>query len=123
MPSNPFVLPQPLNLTPLAASGNSNAVSLPPRSINMAVTFHIKFTLGSLTNAQFIVQALNPDGTTWQDVIVGAGGLLGTALLVASANQAVIAVLAPGVKQLRVRYTSTGTVTSSAVVIDATVQQ
>jgi hypothetical protein len=122
MPSLPFVLPQPLNLTPLAASGNSAAISLPPRSANMAVTFNIKFTVGSLTNAQFIVQALNPDGTTWQDVVTGAGALVGTAVLTANANQA-LSVLLPGVKQVRMRYTSTGSTTSSAVVIDATVQQ
>lgn len=122
MPSFPFVMPQPLNLTPLAASGNSAAISLPPRSATMKATFHIKFTLGSLTNCQVIAQALNPDGATWQDIVVGAGGLLGTAVLVASNNLA-LQVEAPGVKQLRVRYTTTGTVTSSALVIDATVQQ
>lgn len=122
MPSNPFVYPQLLNLTPLAASGNTNPISLPPRSLAMNVTFHIKFTLGSLTNAQFFVQALNPDGTTWQDMVSDAGGLISTAVLTANQNQA-IPVYAPGVKQLRIRYVSSGTVTSSAVVIDTTTQQ
>lgn len=117
MPSLPFVLPQPLNLTPLAASGNSAAISLPPRSANMAVTFHGKLTIGSLTNAQVFLQALNPDGTTWADV-VGQN----TAVLTANANFALSALL-PGVKQVRCRYTSTGTVTSSALVLDASVQQ
>lgn len=125
MPSLPFVLPQPLNIptgTGLSASGNSTAISLPPKSANMAVTFHIKFTVGSLTNAQFIVQALNPDGATWEDVVGPNGSLLGTALITTSQNLAVSALL-PGVKQARVRYTSTGTATSSGVVVDATVQQ
>jgi len=119
MPSNPFVLPQPLNLTPLAASGNSNPISLPPRSINMAVTFHIKFTKGSLTNAAFTIQALNPDGSTWASLI---GAQYTTGTLSADTN-CVLTALLPGVKQVRIAYTSTGTVTSSAVVIDATVQQ
>lgn len=117
MPSFPFVMPQLLNLTPLAASGNSAAVSLPPRSANMAVTVHVKFTKGSLTNATFFLQALNPDGTTWGDVIGAA-----TAAVTADTNAAISAIL-PGVKQVRVRYVTTGTVTSSQAVIDATVQQ
>lgn len=119
MPSFPYVMPQLMNLTPLAASGNSNPVSLPPRSANMAVTIHIKFTKGSLTNATFIVQALNPDGSTWQDLV---GAAYTTGALTADSSLA-IPVLLSGVKQVRVRYTSTGTVTSSAAVIDATVQQ
>lgn len=121
MPSFPFVMPQPLNLTPLAASGNSAAISLPPRSSNMAVTFHGKLTIGSLTNAQIFMQALNPDGSTWADIVVGAGGILGTALLTVSTNFVLSAIL-PGVKQVRCRYTTTGTVTSSVLVLDATVQ-
>lgn len=122
MPSIPFVLPQPLNIptgTGLSASGNSNAISLPPRSANMAVTIHGKFTKGSLTNAAFFVQALNPDGSTWAD-LVGSQYASGT---LTADGQFCIPVLLPGVKQVRVRYTSTGTATGSAIVIDATVQQ
>lgn len=122
MPSFPYVMPQMLNLTPLAASGNSAAVSLPPRSANMAVTIQVKFTKGSLTNCQVILQALAVDGSTWLDVVTGAGSLVGTATLTADTTQAFSALL-PGVKQVRCRYTTTGTVTSSALVIDCTVQQ
>lgn len=118
MPSFAFVMPQPLNLTPLAASGNSGTINLPPKTSNMAVTIHGKFTLGSLTNATFTVQALNPDGTTWANLV---GAQYTTGVLTANTNFA-IPVLAPGCKQLRVAYTSTGTVTGSAIVIDATCQ-
>jgi predicted phage tail protein len=122
MPSFPYVMPQMLNLTPLAASGNSSAISLPPRSANMAVTVQVKFTKGSLTNGQVILQALHVDGATWLDVVTGAGALVGTAVLTADSSLAFSAIL-PGVKQVRCRYATTGTVTSSALVIDATVQQ
>jgi hypothetical protein len=120
MPSFPFVMPQVMNTSPLAASGNSNPVSLIQKSANMAVTFHIKFTLGSLTNGVFTVQALNPDGATWGTVFA-AGGSYASGTLASSTNLA-ITVLAPGVKQLRVAYTTTGTVIGSGAVIDATVQ-
>jgi hypothetical protein len=122
MPSNIFVYPQLLNLTPLLASGNTVGLSLPPRSLTQSLTFHIKFTLGSLTSAQFFVQALNPDGTTWADLQSDSGGSMSTAVLSATANVA-LPCFAPGVKQLRMRYVATGTLTSSAVVIDTTTQQ
>jgi hypothetical protein len=122
MPSIPYVMPQLLNLTPLAASGNSNPISLPPRSATCAVVFHIKFTKGSLTNGQVFVQALNPDGSTWADLIGGGSTVLSTGTLSADTNIAIYCVAA-GAKQLRCRYTTTGTVTSSVLVIDATVQQ
>lgn len=121
MPSSVFTYASPLVLTPLAASGNSTAVSLPPKSQYMGVTFHIKFTLGSLTNATFTVQALNPDGATWQNLLTATGAAYSTGALAASANVA-LAVAAPGCKQLRVAYISSGTVTSSAVTIDCTTQ-
>ncbi len=120
MPSTPFVFPQPLNIpaaTGLSASGNSNPVSLKNKSVNMAVTFHIKFTLGSLTNATFVAQVLNPDTSTWEDYNTGTTGTL-----TANSNVA-IPVSCPGALQARVRYASTGTATNSAVVIDATCQQ
>jgi len=121
MPSFAFVMPQPLNIpsgTGLSASGNSNPINLPPKSANMAVTIHGKFTKGSLTNATFVVQALNPDGSTWADLI---GAQYTTGALAADTNFA-IPVLIPGVKQVRVRYASTGTTTGSAIVIDSTCQ-
>lgn len=122
MPSFPFVLPQMLNLTPLAASGSSGVANLPPRSANMAATIHIKFTIGSLTNASFTVKALNPDGTTFETIIGNGSTALGTGVITASGNFA-FPILVPGVKQLRVDYTTTGTVTGSAAIIDCTVQQ
>src|SRR6266498_3861970 len=109
MPSFPYVQ-NLLNLTPLAASGNSSPISLPPRSATMNAVVHIRFTKGSLTNGSFFVQALNPDGSTWSDMLNLASGTL-----TADTNMA-IPVNAAGVKQVRVRYATTGTVTSSAVV-------
>jgi hypothetical protein len=88
----------------------------------MAATFHIKFTIGSLTNATFTLQALNPDGVTWGTVLSGAGTAVSTGALVANGNYA-LSVPTPGVKQLRVAYVTTGTLTSSGVVIDCTVRQ
>ena len=125
MPSVPFVLPQPLNIaaaTGLSASGFSNPISLPPRSADMSATFHFKFTLGSLTNVTFSIQALNPDGITWGSVITGGATALGTGVLTASGNYAISALL-PGCKSLRVAYVTTGALTGSAVVIDCTVRQ
>lgn len=122
MPSFPFVLPQMLNLTPLAASGSSAVVSLPPRSADMLATIHIKFTLGSLTNAAFTIKALNPDGTTFETIIGNGSTALGTGTITASGNFA-FPVLVPGVKQLRVDYVTTGTVAGSAAIIDCTVRQ
>ncbi len=111
MPSYPFTYsPQPLNVTPVTiGTTNSGAVSLPPRSADMAVTFHIKFTLGSLTNAVFTVQALNPDGSTWQS-LVGAQYASGT--LTASTNLSISAMV-PGAKQLRVQVVTTGAANTS----------
>jgi hypothetical protein len=117
MPSFPFVFSNALNVTPMLASGNSTAVSLPPRSANMAVVAHCKFTVGSLTNATIKLQALNPDGTTWEDVVGQTTGAI-----TASGNYALSAVLA-GVKQVRVAYSTTGTTTSSALIVDFTCQQ
>ena len=125
MPSVPFVLPQPLNIlaaTGLSASGFSNPISLPPRSADMSATFHFKFTLGSLTNATFTLQALNPDGVTWGSLIQGGAIIVGTGTLTASGSYA-ITCLAPGCKSLRVAYVTTGALTGSAVVIDCTVRQ
>lgn len=122
MPSFPFVMPQMLNLTPLAASGSSAVVNLPPRSADMLATIHIKFTLGSLTNAAFTIKALNPDGSTFETIIGNGTTPLGTGTLTANGNFA-FPVLVPGVKQLRVDYTTTGTATGSAAVIDCTVRQ
>lgn len=122
MPSFPFVFPQLMNLTPLAASGNSNPINIPPKSGSMLVVVHIKFTLGSLTNASFTVQALNPDGSTWESMILAGSTALGTGTITASGNYALGAICS-GVKQIRVTYTTTGTVTSSAAIIDATTSQ
>lgn len=117
MPSFPFVYSNALNVTTLAASGNSAAVSLPPRSANMAVVAHCKVTIGTSTGIVVKLQALNPDGSTWEDVQGQT-----SASLTASANLALSAVLA-GVKQVRVAYTAAGTTTTSGLVVDFTVQQ
>ena len=125
MPSVPFVLPQPLNIatgTGLSASGFSNPISLPPRSADMAATFHVKFTLGSLTNATFTLQALNPDGVTWGTVITSGATAVSTGVLTAAGSFAISALL-PGCKSLRIAYVTTGVLTASGVVIDCTVRQ
>lgn len=119
MPTKAIQYPNLLNLTPLAASGNSNPINLPPTSfVSYGVTIYIKFTVGSLTNATFVPQILNPDGSTWCDYYV-ANAVNGTGTVTVSTN-ASLTVHVYGAKQMRVRYTTTGTVTSSAAVIDAT---
>ena len=125
MPTVPYTFPQPLNIptgTGLSASGNSNPVSTVQRTADMALTFHIKFTLGGLTNATFTLQALNPDGATWGAVLTGAGATVGTGVLVASGNFA-LTVASPGAKQMRIAYVTTGVTASSGVVIDCTSRQ
>jgi hypothetical protein len=119
MPTKALQYPNLLNLTPLAASGNSTAINLPPTSsAPYGVVIHVKFTIGSLTNATVVPQILNPDGSTWQDVYSGAA-IQSTGTMAASTNAA-LTIFPFGAKQFRCRYTSTGTVTSSALVIDAT---
>jgi hypothetical protein len=108
-----------MNLTPLAASGNSTAINLPFTSqAPYGVILHIKFTLGSLTNAAVIPQLLNPDGTTWEDLYM-QGAVSGSGTMAASTNLS-LWLPAFGCKQFRVRYTATGTVTSSQLIVDAT---
>lgn len=121
MPSLAYVFPQLMNLTPLLASGNSNAISLPPRSSNSLVTVHMKLTLGSLTNMQFTIVALNPDGSTFAQLIGVGTTPMGTGVIAASGNYAFTFSVA-GVKQIRVAYVTTGVTTSSAAIIDATAQ-
>ena len=113
-----FILPQPLNLTPLAASGNSTALVLNPKSADMMCVWHIKFTLGSLTNCTVTIQILNPDGSTWQSL---NGAQYTTGAMTVSTNTA-IPVVCSGVKSVRATYTTTGTVTSSQLIIDCTVR-
>ena len=119
MPTKALQYPNLLTVTPLAASGNSTAINLPPTSsAPYGVVVHVKFTLGSLTNATVIPQILNPDGSTWQDIYVNAA-VQSTGAMAASTN-ACFTIFPFGAKQFRVRYTSTGTVTSSALTVDAT---
>lgn len=119
MPTKALQFPNLLNLTPLAASGNSTAINLPATSAApYGVVIHIKFTIGSLTNATVVPQLLNPDSSTWQDIYVNAA-VQSSGALAASTNLA-MTILPFGCKQFRCRYTSTGTVTSSALIIDAT---
>jgi len=119
MPTRAIQYPNLLTLTPLAASGNSTAINLPPSSlVSYGVIIHVKFTLGSLTNATVFPQVLNPDGSTWEDMYA-QGAISSTGALVASGNLA-LTVFVFGCKQFRCRYTSTGTVTSSQLIIDAT---
>lgn len=119
MPTKAIQYPNLLNVTPLAASGNSAGINLPPTSFaSYGVTLHIKFTLGSLTNATIVPQILNPDGSTWQD-LYAQGALSSSGTLTASTNLC-MTLHVYGAKQFRVRYASTGTVTSSALVVDAT---
>ena len=119
MPTKLLQYPNLLTLTPLAASGNSAAINLPvTSSVPYGVIIHVKFTLGSLTNCTVTPQLLNPDGSTWED-IYAQGAISSTGALIASASLALY--IAPfGCKQFRVRYATTGTVTSSQLIIDAT---
>lgn len=111
--------PNLLTVTPLAASGNSTAINLPFTSqAPYGIILHIKFTLGSLTNATVVPQLLNPDGSTWEDLYM-QGAVSGSGTLTASTNLS-LWLPAFGCKQFRVRYASTGTVTSSALTVDAT---
>lgn len=119
MPTKAYQYPNLMNLTPLAASGNSTAINLPPTSqAPYGIVLHIKFTLGSLTNATVVPQILNPDGTTWQDIYVNAA-VQSSGTLTANTNLC-MTIFPFGAKQFRVRYATTGTVTSSALVVDAT---
>lgn len=120
MPSKLYQYAQLLNVTPLAASGNSSAPTVPALGVNAmwGIKLHIKLTIGSLTNAQVVAQVLNPDGSTWEDDYV-AGALNATSLSTVSNNFA-LTLFVYGCKSFRVRYTSTGTVTSSALIVDAT---
>lgn len=122
MPTKALQYPNLLTIptgTGLSASGNSTAINLPPTSsAPYGVVIHVKFTLGSLTNAVVIPQILNPDGSTWGDVYSGAA-LQSTGTMTVSTNAA-MTIFPFGAKQFRVRYTSSGTATSSALVVDAT---
>lgn len=119
MPTKAIQYPNLMNLTPLAASGNSTAINLPVTSLApYGVIVHVKFTIGSLTNAVVFPQVLNPDGSTWEDMYA-QGAVSSSGTMAASVNLA-FTVFVFGCKQFRVRYTSSGTVTSSALVVDAT---
>ena len=120
MPCIQFTYPQPMNLTPLLASGNSTPTSLVPRSSAFQGTFHGKFTLGSLTNATFNVQVLNPDAATWETLIVN-GVAVSSGVLAASTNFA-LPFAVPGCKQVRLAYVTTGVTTGSLAIIDLTTQ-
>jgi hypothetical protein len=118
MPNYPFNFPTQ-TLTPLAASGNTNPITLKNRSVNAAAVFHIKFTLGSLTNATFTVQQQNPDGATWETL---SGSQYTTGTVTASGGWAIA--VGPGITQpVRLAYTTTGTTTGSQVVLDVSCQQ
>lgn len=121
--SKAFEYGQSLNIatsTGLSASGNSTAISLPPKATRMAATYFINFTKGSLTSATFKVQATN-DGTTWWDLL-GVNGYNYTTGTLSASTKAAIPVVVSGVQQLRVAYSKVGTATSSGVTVDCVTQ-
>lgn len=109
---------QLLNLTPLVAGSAqfSSALNVVPRCGVGLVVMQCNFTLGTLTNVVLTPQCLGSDGN-WYDYVA-----LATAALVAS-TFAAIGVIVAGTKQVRMKYVATGTVTSSALVVNATMQQ
>jgi len=114
MPSYSFKYPTLLASAVTAASGASTAVGIPSKSQYQVVNLLCNFTLGSLTSITLIPQ-ISYDGAIWFNVLPALVAITATGTYAVPVNAA-------GAKQVRMSYTTAGTVTGSLLAVDAVTQ-